>query len=276
MLGSRGKKTSTIWLVFTVQDVEKLGKKGEQVLVEPGFARNWLIPQLLAKYDVNAGHGERQPKTNTPGPKVVCCLVLCVEKLKVHVNRLTLRRWKRSLFAVPKILKKCYSCWASLQKRYEDNLARQFANMPVEQKQLHQILHRLQAAPVVCSHCQILPCCALQMLALPSATSPGSRSQAAMVFWHDLESKGHVDNLNHPYFATQGVAAAMKDGEELRKSLTAESIAAAVAKQKKIAMDKRLIKLQQPITRAGLHDVPLGITLGNGEAASIQIIVSSQ
>ena len=82
--------------------------------------------------------------------------------------------------------------------------------------------------------------------------------------------------LNDISAVVQGVEAVMRDGEELRKSLTAESIAAAIAKQKKVALDKRLINLQQPITRAGLHAVPLGITLGNGKTASIQVVVSPQ
>lgn len=68
----------------------------------------------------------------------------------------------------------------------------------------------------------------------------------------------------------------MKDSEQLRKSLTAENIAAAIAKQKKVALDERLINLERPITRAGSYEVPLGITLGNGEKASIQIVVSAQ
>ena len=78
-----------MWLFPAIKDVEKLGKKGQQVLVEPGFARNWLIPQLLAKYDVSAGHGERQPKTEFPGPKVsfwfLCCLKLTATNAPIEV-----------------------------------------------------------------------------------------------------------------------------------------------------------------------------------------------
>ena len=38
--------------------------------VEPGHARNWLIPQMLATYDISARHGHRQSKSGQPGPRV--------------------------------------------------------------------------------------------------------------------------------------------------------------------------------------------------------------
>lgn len=63
-------------------------------------------------------------------------------------------------------------------------------------------------------------------------------------------------------------------GDELKKSLTADDIVAAIAKQKKIALDKRLINLEQSITGLGSYTVPLGITLGNGQAATLQVTIA--
>lgn len=140
--------------------------------------------------------------------------------------------------------------------------------MPAEQKQLHQIMHRLQAAPVVSDQYQIYLDISKPPVQMSHSCAASFACPKAIQFF--------ATKLQQGQFGFQGVAAVTKDGEELKNSLTVESIAAAIAKQKKIALDKRLINLQQPITRAGLHDIPLGITLGNGERAKVQLVVSSQ
>lgn len=67
----------------------------------------------------------------------------------------------------------------------------------------------------------------------------------------------------------------MKDDGQLSKSLTVEGIAAAIARQKKIALDRKLIQLENPISSIGEYEVPLAITLGSGQQARVQVIVST-
>ena len=72
----------------------------------------------------------------------------------------------------------------------------------------------------------------------------------------------------------QAVKRAAKEDGQLTQALTAENIVAAIARQKKVALDSKLINLEQAISSTGTFTVPLAITLGDGQQASLQLIVS--
>lgn len=73
--------------------------------------------------------------------------------------------------------------------------------------------------------------------------------------------------------ALQEVKRALNSSGQLSRVLTPVDIATAVARQKKIALDTRLIRLEAPIESPGVFDIPLDITLGSGQQANMQIIV---
>ena len=54
-----------------------------------------------------------------------------------------------------------------------------------------------------------------------------------------------------------------------------EAIVEAVAKQKNVALDAKLIQAQTNIKEVGTYKIPLGITLGNGQRANLEVVVAS-
>lgn len=71
----------------------------------------------------------------------------------------------------------------------------------------------------------------------------------------------------------QEVKRRKKRGHIIEGQVTVGSVVDAIAKQKRIEIVAELVELEAPIIQHGTFDVPLGITLPNGERASLKVNV---
>jgi ribosomal protein L9 len=78
--------------------------------------------------------------------------------------------------------------------------------------------------------------------------------------------------LNSLYIL-QNVKRKMRKAHIIEGQVTAGSIVDAVARQKRIGLEREVVMLKKPIIELGTFNVPLGITLANGEQASLTVVV---
>ena len=71
----------------------------------------------------------------------------------------------------------------------------------------------------------------------------------------------------------QNVKRKMRKAHIIEGQVTAGSIVDAVARQKRIALQHEVVMLEKPIITLGTFNVPLGITLADGQQAKLTVVV---
>lgn len=288
--GPAARAASTRVTVRLTTAVDGLGGPGEAATVRPGHARNFLIPQGLAVMEVAAGGRQRRrekevrerrgegggvvgaPQLEWPGRRLMCgggprrrsshragCWP-ATSRTRAHTHH---ARWRRGTSqghnpSLSLSLSSSPQATTAPSASSAPSAAAPAANdAAAAQRRLASVVRQLTRGEVVRVGCKERGASArpLQRLSLSPGADPSSLTQAAT----------HPPISLFPLPSQEIVRASTARDGSFTPPIGLDEIVAALADQKRIALDPALFALPPPsITRQGRHQLPLRILTGGG------------